>query len=135
MIKYKILILSFLLLSGCNTISSYNQKAYENATSVKAQSLIVMDKAIEPYESHKDDVDKLNLEIQKAYEYSKGQPKNKNSTDQWEIIRNPRGASMGNFLIFWKNKQTLGDIYIEEKKEIISKHFDTIIKLEESKTK
>ena len=63
-------------LASCTTISPFNQKAYEQATSLKVEALALMDKAITPYATQKQSVDALKLNMEKAYEYVKGLPQN-----------------------------------------------------------
>ena len=78
---YPFLVLLFLTLAGCNNlIAPYNQTAYANATSIKAEALLLMAKAAEPYSDHQSEVDGLMLRVEQAYEYAKGIPKNEDST-------------------------------------------------------
>ena len=53
-----------------------------------------MDKAAEPFERYRSEVDALSIRIQKAYEYAKGRPENEISARQWELLKDPdrRGA-------------------------------------------
>src|SRR5215471_2068804 len=104
------------VLSACSTIAPYSQTAYEQATSLKAEALILMDKATEQYASHKTEVEKVQLDMEKAYEYSKGRPKNEISTRQWEIIRDPNRNSLAGFLKRWEKKGTLDQTFITEAK-------------------
>ena len=83
----------FLMIAGCATIAPYSQTAYEQATSLKAEALILMDKATEQFSLHKDEVQKVRLDMDKAYEYAKGRPNNELSTKQWEIVRDPERLS------------------------------------------
>ena len=68
------------LLAACETISPFSPKAYEVATSLKAESLALMEKATEPAVSQTAAIQALQLNLEKAYEYAKGRPKNEVST-------------------------------------------------------
>lgn len=123
------------LLAGCATISPFSLKAYEQATSLKVEALSTMDKATEPFATQKQSVDALNLNIEKAYEYAKGRPKNGESTRQWAIIKDPSRNSLGGFLKRWEDKVSLDKAFILEAKGVVSDGFDTVIELESGKRK
>ena len=106
-----IVVFQFLLLivlfglTACRYISPYSQFAYQQATSLKVEALALMDKATEPYENHKKEVEELQTKIEKVYEYIKGQPKNELSARQWEILKDPERNLLGGFLKRWKKSQ------------------------------
>jgi hypothetical protein len=127
-----------LFLSACTTISPFNQKAYEQATSLKVDSLALMDKAkTDPYSAQKSSIDALKLNVEKAYEYVKGLPKNDVTTRQWEIIKDPKSNSLYGFLSLWEKDKdlTARQTFVDEAKGEVSKHFDQIISLESGKQK
>ena len=124
-----------LLVAGCATIAPYNQTAYEQVTALKAESLILMDRATEQYSLHKDEVQKVRLDMDKAYEYAKGRPKNELSTKQWEIVRDPERNSLGGFLKLWETKGVLGETFVSEAKKAVADHLDQISGLESGKVR
>lgn len=124
------------LFSGCAPlIGPYSPTAYQNATSLKAATLALMEKAKEPYEIHQKDVESLMVEIDKAYEYVHGIPSNSISADQWNILKKQDGDLLGKFILRWKEKNTLSQTYINEFKDQIADAFDEIICLEANKKK
>ncbi len=125
----------FLMIAGCATIAQYSQTAYEQATSLKAEALILMDKATEQFSLHKDEVQKVRLDMDKAYEYAKGRPNNELSTKQWEIVRDPERHSLGGFLKQWETKGVLGQTFTSEMKNEVADHLDKISGLESGKAK
>jgi len=73
-----------LLLAGCmSSISPFSEVAYQQATSLKAQALVLMDQATEPYAEHRSEVAALKVKLHEADEYAAGRPKNEDSTEQW----------------------------------------------------
>lgn len=122
-------------LAACTTIAPFSQRAYEQATSLKVDALILIDKASEPYSSHKQAVDLLKINIEKAFEYAKGRQKNEVTTNQWAIIKDPTRNSLGGFLKRWEDKSQLDKIFISEAKVIIADGFDAVIELESGKQK
>jgi hypothetical protein len=123
------------LLTACPTISSYSETAYRYATTLKVESLALMEKATDPYADHATEAANLLLEIDKAYEYARGRPNNTISTRQWEILRSPDRALLGGFIARWKTEGKLSPVFITEVKENVSDAFDTISELESGKIK
>jgi hypothetical protein len=83
------LVLVFLSFNACSHISPFSHFAYQQATSLKAEALALMDKAAEPYANHEKEINELETELEFAYEYAKGRPKNELSTKQWQILKDP----------------------------------------------
>ncbi|MBA4358003.1 MAG: hypothetical protein C0405_09805 [Desulfovibrio sp.] len=129
------LLLACAWLAGCASIAPYSQKAYEQATSLKVEALAVMDKAESPFAGQKAVVEALRLNLDKAYEYAKGRPKNEISTRQWAILKDPSRNSLGGFLKRWEEKQTLSEAFIAQAKDLVADGFDTVIGLESGKIK
>jgi hypothetical protein len=129
------MLLFILLLSGlqCASISPYSPTAYQYATSLKVESLMLMAKAIEPYPSHQAEVEALVTKIDIAYEYAKGRPKNTISTQQWEILKDPNRHLLGGFLQRWKDASQLSQPFVTEAQGLVAGAFDAIIGLESGK--
>src|SRR5262245_12086158 len=123
------------LLAACSLIAPFDQVSYEHATSAKVDTLALMDKATGSYDEHKKDIDALNLELDKAYEYDRGRALNKLTIAQWQIVRDPNSGLVGEFLNTWKARGSLAPVIIREKKIQIGKAFDKIIALENGKLK
>jgi hypothetical protein len=94
-----------------------------------------MDRATEQYSLHKDEVQKVRLDMDKAYEYARGRPKNELSTKQWEIVRDPARNSLGGFLKLWETKGVLGETFVSEAKKAVADHLDQISGLESGKVR
>ena len=129
-----ILLLLWLCLAACAPlIGPYSPTAYQNATSLKAETLALMAKATKPFPENEKKVEALLVDIDKAYEYVHGIPSDDLSARQWEILRQPDGALLGRFLGRWKSEGTLGTVYIDEFRGVVSDAFDEIICLEANK--
>lgn len=128
------LVVVCLVASGCAPgISLYSEHAYDQAVTLKISSLRLIERANEPYNDHAQDVEALMYEIDKAYEYAKGRPRNELSARQWKILKDPDGQLLGGFIIRWKEQKTLSPVFITEAKGVISDAFDTVIGLESGK--
>ena len=129
-------ILLMVWLAACSaSIAPFSQTAYRLATDLKVESLKLMEKAEMPFEKQAKEVDKLGLELEKAYEFAKGRPRNNLSTRQWQILLDPDRNLLGGFLKRWKAEGSLSGPFIAEARLQISDAFDTIIGLESGKIK
>jgi len=122
-----------IFISSCSSISVFSPEAYKQAVDLKVESLNLMANATMPYKDFVDDVDFLETELSKAYEFSKGRPDNEISTKQWEILTNPEGNLLGGFLKRWEDEETLSEMFVTEMQMLVSDAFDTIIGLESGK--
>ena len=131
-----ILFLFSLILYSCtSSISTFNQYAYIQDTSLKVESLYLMDKAIDTFSLHLSEVKDMRLKIDKAYEFEKSRPNNSITTQIWEKIKNPDGNLFGGFLVYWQQQGVLSPIFVQDKKKQIGLAFDQIIELESKKIK
>jgi hypothetical protein len=124
-----------LFLCGCNTAAMFSVRGYEQATSLKVDAVTLMGKATDPYENHTAEIERLKLDVEKAYEYAKGREKNEETTKQWAIIKDPQRNSLFGFLKRWQEKSTLSPKFIEEAQGIVADGFDAVIVLESGKRK
>jgi ABC-type enterochelin transport system substrate-binding protein len=123
-------VIALAALPACSTIAKFDQAAFEKATAAKAEALVLMDKATEPYGSHRDEAEKVSLTIEKAYQYDLGRNQNAETIGLWEILKNPDGNLFGGFLRRWKQKGSLKPDAVAVKKPDIAEAFDQIIGLE-----
>jgi hypothetical protein len=94
-----------------------------------------MDKAVRPFAEHRSEVEAFRLNIEKAYEYAKGLPKNTITARQWEILKDPYRNLLGGFLKRWEKESKLSGVFVREAKTQVAEGFDTIIELESGKRK
>jgi hypothetical protein len=113
----------------------FNQVALNNATSLKERTLATLDKANTPYADHQAEVETLQSELDKAWEYAKGLPKNDASAQQWALLRNPDGHLAGGALKKWRAEGKLSPAMVTEISGQIAHGFDEIIELENKKPK
>jgi hypothetical protein len=138
--KIQLLQLSFisilLLLFGCSpTISTFDQIAYVQVTSLKVDALNLMNEGIDSYSQHSVEIKELQLKIDKAIEYDLHRPKNEITNKMWSLLNDPAYRLFGGFLVEWKKEGKCGSAYIMEKKKQVAKSFDQIAELESKKIK
>jgi len=123
-----------LAVAACGpTISEFNARAYEQATSLKVEALALMDEATTSYAEHAGAVEHLKTELEKAHEFAKGRPNNEISARQWDILIDPERDLLGGFLADWEEQSSFSPAFVEEKKAQVARAFDTIIELESGK--
>ena len=122
-------------ITGCATISRFDQFAYSQATSIKVDALNLMDAATEPYSTHEQDVKGMMTNIEKIYEYEKNRPKNLVSEKMWALIKDTSGHLYGGFISRWKKEGKLDKVFVLESKRLIGESFDQIAQLESGKIK
>ena len=124
-----------LTFASCSTISSFDQYAYAQTTSVKVDALNVMDLATQNYDTNKVAVQELKTKLQKVYEYEKNRPKNEITVKLWDKLLDPEGHLLGGFLVRWETEKKLGKVFISEEKKLVASAFDQISGLESKKIK
>ena len=132
--RFHLIPLTVLVLTSCTPlVSQFDATAYRDATSLKVDSLAVMNEAATPYKLHRKEVSKLKVELAKAYEYVKGIPHNEISSQMWERLLDPKGFLLGGFLQRWKEKGSLSPALVKDEEKQVSDGFDKIICLEANK--
>lgn len=123
------------MIACSNTQAVFSEQAYQQAVSLKVESLALMDKATEAYSAHESEINQLKTDLEKAYEYAWGRKNNETTARQWEILINPDRNLLGGFLKRWEQKGSMPQVFIDENKRIIADAFDTVIELESGKRK
>jgi hypothetical protein len=121
--------------AACTPIgSAYSERSYHYATELKARSLALIDRSANPFRTEKAEVEAVMVEIDAAYEYAAGLPRNAVSARQWDLMRAPEEGLMGGFVALWREQGTLGAFFREERKTQVRRAYDRIICLEANKT-
>jgi hypothetical protein len=128
-------LLSLSITACALSVDRFDSLAYQNATSLKVDSLMLIGKATQSYSTHKGSVESLKVAVEKAYEYAKGRTKNEEVTEQWALMKDPGKNLLGGFLARWEDKGKLSAAFVTEAKKLISTGFDEIIGLESGKIK
>jgi hypothetical protein len=141
-IKQKILSMGLLMVLTCTVIfscnpiiSTFDQAAYSQVTSLKVDALYLMDRSTEDYVTHEAEVTALQLNVSKAIEYDKHRPHNTITNKMWDILNDPDGHLLGGFIAKWKKEGKESQTYVAEKKKQIGESFDQIAELESKKIK
>lgn len=120
------------LAAGCApTIAGYQEQAYRNATTLKAESdALLAASATVRYPDAAARVDRVATDIDAAYNYASGLPKNSLSAAQWQKLRD---GFFRPFVATWAARGTLGPAASREDAGQLDAAFDQIICLEANK--
>lgn len=126
-----------LFLASCKSLKTavFDQYSYQQAISIKVESLNLMDKAIENHIEHEAEVQTLQLDLQKMVEYEKNKPDNEVSYAMWQVVADKDRNLLAGFLKRWKEKSQLPKVFIDEAKGQVAEALDLIIKYEANKNK
>ena len=120
---------------SCASISSFDQQAYTQTTSVKVDALNLMDLAKYDYATQENNVKEYLTKQQKIYEYEKNRPKNEITLKLLDKLLDKDGHLLGGFLNRWQTETKLNETFIAEEKKLVDKAFDQISGLESKKIK
>lgn len=126
-----------LFLVSCQSLKTavFDQYAYQEAISIKVESLNLMDDAVDVYVDHETEVQTLLLDLQKMVEYEKNKPDNEVSFAMWQVVTDKERNLLSGFLERWKEKNQLSEVFINEAKGQVSEALGLIIKYEANKNK
>lgn len=123
-------------INSCSpTIALYDQYAYTLATSLKVDlQNLAEESGTTNFTDAKADIERVNIELQKAYEYSKGRSKNTLSAKQYEILLGDNNFYK-TFLKTWETQGRESPTAANEIKIKIGQLMDQIIELENGKNR
>ena len=126
-----------LVLSACALTSHYDATSYQNATNLKAEALLLIEKAKDPPGKHTAAIEGLRLRLLQAYEYERGKARpNRPTVEQWRLLIDPEAALIGGFLKKWRVENVAqSDAFLKGIAKNVGDAFDEIIKLQNAKVK
>ena len=129
-------IIILLSVAGCAPlIAPYDQQAYQQTAQLKAESIVLMGQATQPFNQHKKAVLQLTQQIDAAAAKADKTQKNELVAKQWMVLKDSNGNLLGGFFRYWQQQKTLKTTYIKEKQAQIARAFDAILTLKVNKPK
>lgn len=125
------------MLSACcifYSVAAYDTYSYTRTITIRDNVTVLINQATESYTLHEKEIEEVKESIKMIYEYEMVKCKNKNTVQQWEVVKAPEGT-LYKFFDDWKQKSTLSKIYSSEMAGIITKIFNNIIETEAKKRK
>ncbi|TYP99488.1 hypothetical protein C7447_10188 [Tenacibaculum adriaticum] len=123
------------ILLGCNALKTavFDQYSYQKSIEIKIEALKLMEKATEQYQQYSNEVDELELEIEKIVAYEKYKPNNEVTYKMWLLLSDKDKNLLAGFFKRWKEKEKLSSYFIEEAKKINEEAMDLLIQYEAKK--
>ena len=121
--------------SSCVSLAGYDQRAYENATSLKAATLAMMSKSTREnsYQPNEAAIDALLVSLDAAFDYANGIEHNNEAAKNCHDLIGNDEQMIGSWISDWQEDGKVSAIFLEELKPQIAEGFDTIICLEANK--
>ena len=138
MLRKSLFVVAFMLfMASCQSLKTavFDQYSYQQAISIKVESLNLIDDASQPYNTFEVEVKDFLLELQKMVEYEKNKPNNEISYAMWKVLANKDKNLLAGFFKRWKANGQLSEAFTKEAKLQVSEALDLIIKYEAQKNK
>jgi hypothetical protein len=113
----------------------YDQYSYQQTTALKVDASKVMDKATTSYVNHKEEVEKLLLNIDKLVEYEKNKPDNDVTYTMWLVLTDKEKNLLAGFFKRWEEKGSFSPAFLQESKKQVIDALDLLIQYEIRKDK
>lgn len=128
--------ISFAICS-CNSTRTalFDQYSYEKTIELKVEATKLMNKATTPYNSHKEEVETLLLNIEKLSEYEKNKPNNEITFEMWKILNDKEKNLLSGFFKRWQTKGILSPVFLDESQKQVLDALDLLIQYEIKKDK
>ena len=139
-LKIKWLFLSLtiaILTTACESVKTaiFDQYSYQKTTELKVETSNLMDKATNSYKDHKEEVEKLLVDIQKLMEYEKNKPNNEITFAMWQLLNDKEKNLLAGFFKRWEEKETFSPVFLQESKNQVLETLDLLIQYEIKKDK
>ena len=139
-LKIKWLFLSLtiaILTTACESVKTaiFDQYSYQKTTELKVETSNLMDKATNSYKDHKEEVEKLLVDIQKLMEYEKNKPNNEITFAMWQLLNDKEKNLLAGFFKRWEEKETFSPVFLQESKNQVLEALDLLIQYEIKKDK
>ncbi|PRX53777.1 hypothetical protein [Flagellimonas meridianipacifica] len=120
------------LLVNCTStkVAAYDQYSYERAVDLRTKILVIMDKATEPYENHKEEANNLLIEIREMAQYERNKANNETSSRMWEMFEDESKSFIGGFIHRWNDRGQFSPLFVEEAKLQVLEAMNLLIQFE-----
>jgi hypothetical protein len=124
-------------ISSCTSTRTalFDQYSYEKTIELKVEATKLMSKATTPYNSHKEEVETLLLNIEKLSEYEKNKPNNEITFEMWKLLNDKEKNLLSGFFKRWETKGILSPVFLDESKKQVLDALDLLIQYESKKDK
>ncbi|WP_375587728.1 hypothetical protein [Flagellimonas aurea] len=128
---------ALLLLSSCTALKTapYDQYSFQKAVEIKVEASNLMKKATNPFSSYEEEVEELQLELEKMVVYEANKPNNGISYEMWKLLADQDKNLLAGLLKRWEEQEKLGQVFLNEAQSQVTEAIDMIIRYEGKKDK
>lgn len=131
-----LIVFSFAISSCTSTRTAlFDQYSYEKTIELKVETTKLINKATTPYDSHKEEIENLFLNIEKLTEYEKNKPNNEITFEMWKILNDKEKNLLAGLFKRWQTKGILSPVFLDESKKQVLDALDLLIQYESKKDK
>jgi len=134
------ILIKALVISGLIVLAYYyspkiDQSSYNNAVTLKNETILLMQKAGEDFDKHQKEIKKLKLKLVYAYKLQKSKGDgNTRVLNLWSDLIN-NDELLGGFFKTWERQTVLEDCLIKEQMAQVEDIYDNIITIENKELK
>lgn len=135
-IKYASFLIAFALTAtSCTSTKTalFDHYSYQKTTEIKTEAAKLMDKATTSYPLHQKEVETLLLNVEKLVEYEKNKSNNEITFAMWTVLNDKEKNLLVGFFSYWKTKETVSQVFLEESKKQVIAALDLLIQYESKK--
>ncbi|MFZ0596462.1 MAG: hypothetical protein WAM46_05725 [Flavobacterium sp.] len=131
-----LIVFSFAISSCTSTRTAlFDQYSYEKTIELKVEATKLINKATTPYDSHKEEIENLFLNIEKLIKYEKNKPNNEITFEMWKILTDKEKNLLAGLFKRWQTKGILSPVFLDESKKQVLDALDLLIQYESKKDK
>ena len=129
---YRIAIILLLVMSSCVSTKTafFDPYSYKRSLELKLEATRLINKAVTPYANSKEDVEVLLCHINQLIDYEKHKSYNGTSYSLWKELTGDEKKLLTGFFTYWKTKDRLSPVFVEEAKKQLLEAFDLLLEYE-----
>lgn len=128
-----ILIVCLLVLTSC--APTYSPYLYDQTSELKTQSLLLMDKATEPFSKYETKINLLKSDLESVSRQEQLRKSNQAKIKQWNLLLNPQGHLLYGFLHKWQQDTILSETFVNLERKLVGESFELLRETEKMRLK
>ncbi|WP_431163508.1 hypothetical protein [Flagellimonas beolgyonensis] len=113
--------------------ASYDQESYKRTAEILAKSTLLMDKAGQPYEEHRQEAENLIELVGEMVIYEQNKPNNEVTLQMWKLLVDEDKSFLAGFIKEWKESKQLSETFRQEAKTQVIEAIELLLRFEREK--
>lgn len=128
-----ILLVCLFVLTSC--APTYSPYLYDQTSELKTQSLLLMDKATEPFSKYETKINLLKSDLESVSRQEQLRKSNQAKIKQWNLLLNPQGHLLYGFLHKWQQDTILSETFVNLERKLVGESFELLRETEKMRLK